>query len=122
MDIKLDSNGDIKVEGNSLYVTEEGTDSIAQRLRIRLRFFFREWILDRSQGTKWFELVLKKNVDKYTADQEIRRIVLETAEVKSIESWESSIDSGRRTYDVTFTVRTIYGQQITFGFSDLLKE
>ena len=77
MDLKIDpETGDLDISDNALHNTEEGLDSIAQRLRIRLRLFFREWVLDRSAGTKWFELVLVKNVDKYIADQEVRDSLL----------------------------------------------
>jgi hypothetical protein len=121
MDLKIDpETGDLDISDNALHNTEEGLDSIAQRLRIRLRLFFREWVLDRSAGTKWFELVLVKNVDKYIADQEVRRVVLETPQIREIKSWESSINSSTREYDVVATVTTTLGDTVTFGFSDLL--
>ena len=120
-DLKIDSQtGDLDVSDNSLYVTNEGLESIAQRLRIRLRFFFREWVLDRSVGTKWFELVLRKDVDKFLADQEVRRVVLETPQIKIIDQWDSSVNASTREYDVTATVRTSLGQTFTFGFADVL--
>lgn len=120
-DIKIDAvSGDLLIEDNSMRVTEEGLESIAQILRIRLRFFFREWILDRSKGTKWFELVLRKDVDKFLADQEVRRVVLETPRISKIDSWESNINSRNREYEVVATVTTNIGQSLTFGFSDIL--
>jgi len=119
-DLKIDaSSGDLDVSNNTMYITDEGLPSIAQRLRIRLRFFFREWVLDRSVGTKWFELVLRKDVDIFLADQEIRQIVEDTPQIKSISSWDSSIDSFSREYSVVATVHTNLGQQLTFGFSDI---
>lgn len=120
-DILLDeTTGDVVVENNTLKITQEGTESISQRLKIRLRFFFREWVLDRSKGTKWFEIVLKKNANKFSADAEIRKIVLGTPEIKSIENWNSSLDSALRTYELKFDVRTTAGETISFGFQDLL--
>ena len=120
MDLKLGPDRDLLVENNSLQLTEEGMESIAQRLSIRLRFFYREWILDRSQGTKWFEKVLRKDVDLFLADQEIRQRVLNTREIRSIDDWSSSIDTSAREYSVTATVRTTTGEQFTIGFSDAL--
>lgn len=120
-DLLLDpQTGDLSVINNALSVSEEGSESISQRLKIRLRFFFREWILDRSQGTKWFEIILKKGVEKFAADAEIRRVVLETPEIRTIENWTSSLDSQRRTYEVRFDVRTTEGETLSFGFQDLL--
>ena len=112
--------GDIEVSENSLFITEEGSEAIAQRLKIRLRFFFKEWVLDRSKGTKWFEVVLKKGVDQFAADAEIRQIVLDTPEIKTIENWTSSIDSRTRQYDVRFDVKSEEGELLSFGFKDLL--
>ena len=120
-DLRIDpQTGDLDITGDTLVVTKEGTESIAQRLRIRLRFFYREWILDRSKGTKWFEIVMVKGVKKFLADAEVRRIVLETPEVRTIEDWESSINGATRTYDVRFSVRTTRGEILAFGFRDLL--
>jgi hypothetical protein len=120
MDIKLDpETSDLDISNNSLHVTEEGSESIAQRLRIRLRFFFREWVLDRSAGTKWFEVVLRKGVTKYAVDQEIRRVVLNTYQIKTIESWESSLDDPSRKYEVRFSVKSTQGETLSFGFSDI---
>ena len=121
MDLKIDpQTGDLAIENNSLQTTQEGMESIAQRLRIRLRFFFREWILDRSAGTKWFEKVLRKYVDKFIADQEVRKRVQDTPQIKTIEDWTSSINASTREYTVVATVRTTLGETITFGFSDAL--
>lgn len=120
-DLLLDPiTGDLDVSNNTLHITEEGSEAIAQRLKIRLRFFFKEWILDRSQGTQWFEVVLRKGVEKFAADAEIRRVVLETPEIKTIENWFSSIDSNNRNYEVRFDVKTTQGQTLSFGFQDLL--
>lgn len=119
-DLRIDpTTGDLDISNNKLQITNEGLDSIAQRLRIRLRFFFREWVLDRSQGTMWFEKVLRKNTDKFVADQEIRKRILDTYQVSSIQSFESSIDASTRSYSVTCTVRTTLGKAITFQFSDI---
>jgi len=120
-DLLLDPlTGDLDISDNTLHITEEGSESIAQRLKIRLRFFFQEWILDRSQGTRWFEVVLRKDVEKFAADAEIRRVVLETPEIKTIENWNSTIDSRTRQYEVRFDVKSIEGETLSFGFQDLL--
>ena len=119
IDLKLDPvTGDLDISNNQLSTTTEGVPSVAQRLRIRLRFFYQEWVLDRSKGTKWFELILRKDVDKFAADQEIRKQILETDGVATIESWESDLDTRTRKYTTQFTVRTEDRELVTFGFSD----
>ena len=121
-DIQLDQYGDIQITNNALTLTSEGVESVEQRLEIRLKLFFREWILDRSAGTKWFEKVLIKDPDKGIADQEIRTVVLNTQGVKSIEKWESTIDRSKRDYEVSFIVKTTDEEIVTFSFSDILNE
>jgi hypothetical protein len=118
-DIKIDpTTGDIDFSNNGLAVTDEGLESIAQMLRIRLRTFYREWILNRSVGTKWFELVLRKDIEKFAADQEIRGIILDTPKIQRISEWESTIEDNN--YSVVATVTTTTGETLTFGFSDIL--
>ncbi|NRA42734.1 MAG: hypothetical protein HRU21_10585 [Pseudomonadales bacterium] len=120
-DIKLDpATGDLDISNNQLHITSEGVESVAQQLRIRLRFFFQEWVLDRSKGTKWFEIVLRKDVDKFAADQEVRQVILNTPNIREIVKWESTIDASTRGYEVLTTVRTTFGTQETFSFTDLL--
>jgi hypothetical protein len=122
IDILLNSDGDIDISNNQLHLTTDDSEAISQRLRIRLRFFYREWILDRSQGTKWFELVLIKGIDKYVADQEVRRRVEETPGIKTIIKWDSVLDERNRTYDITFSVQTDEGNELSFGFAELLNK
>lgn len=121
MDFRISiETGDLDISDNQVHLTQEGYESIAQRIKIRLRFFFREWILDRSKGTKWFEIILRKGVTKYAADQELRKVILETPQVKSIQLWESTLIDSTREYNVIFDVVTDQGNVLSFGFKDLL--
>lgn len=81
-----------------------GVEEIRQRVLIRLRFFFQEWVLNRNAGTKWYELVFRKGVDKFAIDQHLRKVVTDTEGIKKILSWTSEIVG--REYTVNFKAQT----------------
>lgn len=62
--------GDIHLEGGDLVWTSGLALEVAQRLRVRLRFFKGEWFLDLQEGTPWFQEILVKGV----SDQAIRAV------------------------------------------------
>ena len=115
MDIKLDPvTGDLFLDSTgNMQLTKIGEETIIQRLKIRLRTFFQEWILDRSVGTKWYELILRKDVDKKAADAHIRSRILGTEDVRSIVKWQSEIDSLTRGYSIQCTVRPVSYTHLT---------
>ena len=121
MDIKLTPEGDLYIspEGN-IALTADGSETMIQRLKIRLRTFFQEWILDRSAGTKWHELVLKKGYDKKQADAHIKERIQGTEDLVSIVQWHSEDDPLTRSYTIQCTVKHKNGAKISFGFQDIL--
>ena len=107
MELKIDlTTGDLDVSDNQVQTVGEGGQAIAQRVQIRLKTFYREWILDRSAGTKWYQKVFKKDADKYIVDQELRKRVQGTEGVSRIRYWKSSFNAQTREYDLDFIVVT----------------
>lgn len=121
VDIFLDPNsGDLDITSNTARLSEEGGESVAQRLRIRLRLFYEEWILDRTAGTKWYQLILKKEATKLIIDRELRRRVMGTRDVVSIETWVSSKNDRTREYTCHFSVLTTFDDILEFQLQDLV--
>ena len=56
--LKLDSTGDLAVEGNSLVLLSDLTAETAQRLSTKFKFFLGEWSLEPRGGLPLFEQVL----------------------------------------------------------------
>lgn len=121
IDLRLDPvTGDLDISNNTLHTTAVGLDSVSQRVRIRLRFFYKEWILDRSAGTKWFEIVLVKGIDKFAADREIRRVIQETEGILSLDSFTSEIDVEKRIFSVKFSATTIGSETLNLVLDNVL--
>jgi len=105
-DLKLDSEGDLLFDGKNFYTTETTDESLAQRIKIKLRLFQGEWLLDTSIGMPWFQEVLGKKVSKAQVDSLIRNRVNDTDGVDEILEFESSVDGTSRVYSITkLTIR-----------------
>ena len=112
------ATGDLDMS-NSLRLTEVGGESVAQKVRIRLQFFFAEWRLNPNQGTKWFEVILKKGTSDYNVNQEIQRRVLDTEGVRFMENFDFVRDAARRTFSCTFDIVTDYDTVETIVLEDI---
>ena len=82
-DLLLDRYGD-------LVVNERGditiTDSVAQAIIVRLRWFFNEWRFAPQYGVPYFEEILIKNPNKLRIIQIIREEVMSVDEVESVDN------------------------------------
>lgn len=118
LDILLSAEGDIDLT-NGLVLTEVGGESIAQKVKIRLLTFYREWILNTEAGTKWFEIVLRKGVSTYSVDQEIRKRVLKTEGVRGVEDYSSSFNDSSREFSCKFSIVTDHDETIPITFNNV---
>lgn len=84
-------------------------DNVEQRLYIKLRTFRGEWYLDVNYGVPWLEQVLGVKVRKSTVDMLIQKAILEEAGVERITYFTSTMDSERREYECSFSVKTDEG-------------
>ena len=84
--------------------TDGRSDSVAQRLYIRLRTFKGEWFLAEGYGVPWLENVLGHKVKKSTVDMVVMDAIMSVEGVKRIISFESSFDNPKREYECKFVV------------------
>lgn len=105
-DLKLTPAGDLVFakEGDVII-----TDSIAQAIRIRLRWFLGEWAFNPELGLPFFEEILKKNVSVTYAEQLITEQILEVAGVSKVNSIDISTNRAERTMSITFQATTEEG-------------
>lgn len=102
MDIKLNENGHIELNGGSLIMIQDRATLVAQRLSVRLRTYLGEWFLDTKMGIDWYADVLLKNVTKQVVDTIIQGSVRQDKYVVSIFKFSSTVKN--RNYECTFSV------------------
>lgn len=99
--------GDIVTSGTQ-FITERA--EIAQTIKTRLRLFYGEYFRDITDGTQWFENILAKNTSLTQKDAELKRRILQTDGVINLVTFESDYDINARTFTVTASVLTEFGQ------------
>ncbi len=106
-DLKLnDDTHDLELINGDFQITTTESESLRQRLIIKLLTFQEEWYLDTNLGTPWYQSILGKNRAKETIDSILKNIILAEPEVIRIESFGSTLDSRNRIYSLNFTVRS----------------
>lgn len=80
-DLLIDKNGDLVVNSTTGFTI---TDSVAQAITIRLKWFFNEWRFAPQNGVPYFEEILVKNPNNLRIRQIIRDEILSVEEVDSV--------------------------------------
>lgn len=108
--------GDLRLVDGQL-VLASGRAAIAQDLQVRLRWFRGEWFSDRRMGVPWFQRLLGLPVEDLVIERVLRRAILDTAGVASIETF--SLARSERSVSIDFAVRTTAGGD-ALSFSDFV--
>lgn len=86
---------DLHLVNGDLVWTSELAVEVAQRLRIRLRFFRGEWFLDTREGTPWFQTILVKGASEGVIRAIFSRIVRTCPGVAALSSLTFTITRQR---------------------------
>lgn len=106
-DIKLDvSEHDIIFTDGDFQLTSTQSESLAQRLKIKLQTFQGEFFLDTRVGLPYYQSILRKNVSKASVDAIFLRAISEEPEVLQVNDFRSVLDNANRIYTLSFTVRS----------------
>ena len=97
--------GDLRLVKGTLVFTSDLPTEVAQRLRVRFRFFLGDWFLDQREGIPWFQAVLVKNPSGGTIRAIFTKVITETPGVLALDSLDFIMDAGTRTLDLNFTAR-----------------
>lgn len=87
-------------------------EAVRQRVATRLRLLLGEWFLDTDAGIPYIQRIVEKPTDLGFAEAVLKRKVLETEGIFSIDSWGMVYDSRTRELTVTCSVSTTYGVAI----------
>lgn len=122
MDLKIDRDpnspdfGDLVFKNATTPVTEDFTDSVAQRVYVMLRTFETEWYLNQTTGVPYLTEILGKKVDSNTVDRILQQKILEVQGVSDITGWASSVDDNR-VYKCRMEIRDVRGDRFSETFS-----
>ncbi|WP_313619521.1 hypothetical protein [Pantoea septica] len=83
-------------------------ETVAQAVKTRFLLWYGQWFLDTTEGTPWIQSVLGKQKPE-TYNLAIRQRILETQGVKSIRSFDTTLNTSSRRVVFTATIDTIYG-------------
>lgn len=99
----------------------EGVDAIVQNMRIRLRFFLGEWFLDQRLGVPWIQRIFVASPDIRDVDQILRRVILSTPGIASVDRFASRFERGERRYYVDeFEAKIVDGSTLRLEETPLL--
>lgn len=105
----LDKNGDYVVGRGLAEILYNVPAAVGQAVKTRLLLERGEWFLDVTEGTPYHTEILGMGT-KATADAAIRERILDTQGVTEIVAYNSVYNPDQRTFNVTATINTIYGE------------
>jgi hypothetical protein len=111
---KLDENGDMTFGSQQVDFYRDTPEAPAQAVLTRLRLWLGEWFIDTSEGTPYQQTVLGMHTSQ-TVEPSIRRRILGTQGVTSIESFSMERDPESRKTTISVVVNTEYGATTVQG-------
>lgn len=107
LDLLLGRNGDLQISDMGDIAL---TNSVAQAITVRLRWFLGEWKYNPAFGVPYYEEILVKNASRLRVEQLIREQILSVKEVRSLPELKIAVDEPGRKMVVRFTAVTDIGQ------------
>jgi len=104
----LDDNNNF-VLTNGHFTFKEEQEEIRLLLLHKLKLWYGEWFLARSEGIKYKERILVKGPDANIIKSEFKRTILSTKGVVSLKSFDLVQDTVERVLYVTGAIMTEYG-------------
>jgi hypothetical protein len=111
---KLDENGDMLFGNQQGDFHIDNPEAVGQSVLTRLKLWQGEWFLNTDEGTPFEQSALGTNKMK-TIDPAIRKRILESEGVESLDSFELLWDSDSRHVNINATITTVYGEQEILG-------
>lgn len=91
-----------------------GGEAVAQRIKVRFKFFLGEWFLDQRQGVPFYQMVFVKRPDMTAISNMFRQVLVTTSGVQSISFFQLDLDKKARALTATFEVKLTDGSTVTF--------
>ena len=101
---------DIELRNGDLYISQSGditlTDSITQKIKIKILWILGEWKWNKEEGIDYFGYVLMKNPDIEMIEGIIREKIFEIEEVVDVLEIEVKVDKKNRRGTISYVVST----------------
>lgn len=101
----MDANGDYQFGRSGIFLSNSPA-AVAQAVLTRLRLWTGEWFLDSQEGTDYTGSIIGYGTQS-TRDIEVKQRIAETFGVRSILSYQSTVNG--RAFSVTANIDTPYG-------------
>jgi hypothetical protein len=114
MDLKLNENHDIFLDGNDLAIVDELDEAgvLKQRLSIKLQFLLGEWFLNTNIGIPYTQYIFESNFNDIDTIYAIFRAAInEIEDVKEINKLDINIDRDNKILNISLLVN----QNINIG-------
>jgi len=105
-DLKLSTQtNDLDLSNSTdIQLTSTAVESLAQRLRIKLKIFTNTYFMDMDFGIPYYEQVFVKGASKKLLDAIFKKAIYDTPDVSAIVNYRSEFDRANRRYLPQFTV------------------
>lgn len=110
-EVAIGLDGDLDLVNGDLRIAS-GPEAVAQRVAVRLRTFRGEWIFDQLLGTPWIQQILGKSPNLQLISGILRRRILQSQGVSSLQTFSVRFDRSSRQLVVTGRGRTDDSQTI----------
>lgn len=90
-----------------------GGEAVAQRVRVRFKWFLGEWFLDQRLGVPYFQDILIKNPDPILISFIFKKVLTTTPGVASVSTFNATLDAATRTLTVSFEATLDSGGLLT---------
>ena len=107
MDILLNNDGDLEINPQGDIVL---TDSVAQKIKIKLQWLLGEWKWNREEGMPYLEHLFLKNPDIDFCESMIREKIFEIEEITDVKNIEIVLDGKMRKAAIFYMALTDYGK------------
>lgn len=115
MDILLNEDGDLYFKDTDIVLA----NSVRQKIKIRLKWFFQEWRWDDEAGMEYFEYLFIKNPDLEQVQEMIEDAIFDVDEVTDVNYVEINVDTHTRkaviTYEAVTDEETIKEEETIYG-------
>lgn len=111
-EIALDPvTGDLRFDRGQLVILE-GSEAVAQRIKVHLRTLLGEWVFDTSIGVPWFQQILTGTADAALVSEVISDELSAIEGVQRVDAVGVAIDRSTRVVTVTIRATAETGESL----------